>query len=67
MSSYEPIGAHQTSDTMTTDPLPASAELTEHARRPIGAAGLVMDLADLIEQRRVRDRARRRPPRDFQA
>jgi hypothetical protein len=59
MGADQPIVTHESGDAMTPNPMPAPAKLTEHTWRSVRAAGLLMDLADLIEQRRVRDRTRR--------
>src|SRR3974377_1482194 len=63
MRTHEAVAAHQTSDAMTADVVAASAQLTEHARRPVGATRPGVDLADLFQQRGVLDRAWRRPAR----
>ena len=46
----ETVVSHQFRDPVVTDAQPAPAELSAHARRPIGAPGGFVDLADLDQQ-----------------
>jgi hypothetical protein len=56
----EPVTAHQPGDAVAADPVPAPTELTELARRPVGATRMGVDLPNLLEQRLVLDRTSRR-------
>ena len=60
------VGTHQPGDPLAAHAHLAAAQLTVHSWRSVGAARLVMDVADLLEQLTVSDRPSRwwpAPPR----